>query len=152
LAARIGKTDGYVSQRLSLLKMPDVVQKAVQDGEITPTHARELSRLTDEKEQEKLLKHAKRMSMPEFKEKIEAATSKKLTNRGRKAKPEKVARADGRVPVVRSKEDLRKALSTLDVHKKKADDMGDKLRAEFFKGMMRGIGWAGGLVKDLLAQ
>ena len=157
LAARIGKTDGYVSQRLSLLKMSGPVQTAVQKGEITPTHARELARVTNAKEQSKLLEQAKHMSMPEFKEKVKAAASKKQTNRGRKAKPEKVEKApreDGKVAAsnVRPKGDLKKALSDLDVQKKKAADSGDKLRAEFFKGMMRGIGWAGGMVKGLLSK
>jgi len=157
LAERISKTDGYVSQRLSLLKMPDSVQKAVQKGDITPTHARELSRVTDEKEQKKLLEQAKHTPLPEFKEMVEAASSKKQTNRGRRAKPEKAEKAvrtDGKVTAgsTRDRGDLKKALSELDVHKKKAADGGDKLRAEFFKGMMRGIGWAGGMVKDLLSK
>jgi len=158
LASRISKTDGYVSQRLALLKMPDSVQKAVQKGEITPTHARELGRVTNVKEQNKLLEQAKHMPMPEFKEKVEAASSKKQTNRGRKAQAEEAGKADSRedgkvtTSIARSKGDMRKALSELDVHKKKATDSGDKLRAEFFKGMMRGIGWSGGLVKDLLSK
>lgn len=159
LAGRIGKTDGYISQRLSLLKMSEPVKKAVQSGQITPTHARELARVTDEKEQKKFLELAKNMTLPEFKAEVEAASSKKVSNRGRQTKPvkaeppaksektEKIAKIP--IDMGRPKLELRKALADLDVTKKKAIEAGDKLKVEFFKGMMRGVGWAGGMVKDL---
>lgn len=157
LAAHIGKTAGYVSQRLSLLKMSGPIKEAVQRAEITPTHARELARVTDEREQSKLLERAKRTPMPEFKEQVEAASSKRQTNRGRKAEPKKEkqpSHAEGKIAVedIRPKGELKKALSDLDVYKKRAVDANDRLQAEFFKGMMRGIGWAGGMVRELLPK
>lgn len=151
LAKRIGKTDGYVSQRLGLLKMPDKVQKAVQKQEITPTHARELARVTDPKKQEKLLEEAKRLPLPEFKEKVDHldAKDKKHTGRGRKPNKSK----GELVPELRAPaaSDVAEALGILDEKKKAAAERNDKTSEAYFKGMIRGIGWSRGLgVKSLL--
>ena len=150
LAKRIGKTDGYVSQRLGLLKMPEKVQRAVQKEEITPTHARELARVTDPKKQEKLLQEAKRLPLPEFKEKVDQldAKDKKHTGRGRKPKEK-----GGMVPELKAppSAEVAAALGTLDETKKAASEKADKAGEAYFKGMIRGIGWARGLgVKNLL--
>lgn len=150
LAKRIGKTDGYVSQRLGLLKLPDKVRKAVQKQEITPTHARELARVTDAKQQERLLQEAKRLPLAEFKERIDAldAQDKKHTKRGRKPRKENNLVPEIKMPPSAA---VAEALGVLDEKKKAAGDKNDKIGEAYLRGMIRGIGWARGLgVKDLL--
>lgn len=145
LAKRIGVTSGHISQRLKLLDMSDDVKDAVEKGDITATHARELSRITDENEQKKLLKQAKKLPITEFKEKVAALDPKKKrqTKRGRKAK----------VPTTghrRSDAEATEALGKLDERKKTAVEKEDDLNAQFYKGMIRGIGWSFGKVKNLI--
>lgn len=47
LAKLIGRTEGYVSQRLAVIEYPVELREAVQNGEIGFTVARELSRIDD---------------------------------------------------------------------------------------------------------
>jgi len=47
LGQRIGKTQSYIAQKLRLLRLPDDVQLAIANGEITEGHARQLLRLND---------------------------------------------------------------------------------------------------------
>lgn len=47
LAQLIGKTESYVSERLAILSYPDGLREALEDGKITFSVARELSRLDD---------------------------------------------------------------------------------------------------------
>ena len=170
IALRVGKTGGYVSQRLNLLKMPDYIQDAVQKGEITQTHVRELSRITDKGEQKRLLEKAKHTKLTAFKEDITSAESVKRTARGRPesfpghekheastatAQPKnpqgipipKIPQNDGR----RSMSEEKEALSILDGYAQKAKELKVRSQQEFFRGMSRGIGWTCGLVSELIA-
>jgi ParB family chromosome partitioning protein len=54
IAKVVGKTSGWVSQRLSLLELPEVIQNACLKNEITFSQARELQAIEEEKEQLKL--------------------------------------------------------------------------------------------------
>ena len=148
LADRIGQTSGFVSQRLGMLKLPEPVQEAVQSGKITATHARELGRVNDEKTQLKLLKSAedKDLSATELKEKVDALDEKekKSTNRGRKAAP-----ADAKEKKEPGKKEILEAMHSLDEKKKVAAQEKDTTKETFYKGMIRGIGWARGMVKNL---
>lgn len=54
IAKDAGVTEGYVSQRLKMLGLPDDVQKKVQSGQLSPTQARELGRLSSPAQQQKL--------------------------------------------------------------------------------------------------
>jgi ParB family transcriptional regulator, chromosome partitioning protein len=148
IAQRKGVAAGYVSQRLTMLKMPDEVQQAVKDGEIKPTHVRELAKVKDEKEQKKLLKYAKKMPVSEFKDKVAESVdasadgdSSKKTKRGR---PEKTSTAK-----VRTVSEIKIELGRLDIKKKEAVEKSDNKGVEYLKGMMRGLGWTAGLTKTL---
>jgi ParB family chromosome partitioning protein len=143
LARRLGKTDGYVSQRLALLKLPEEVQDAVEEGRITATHAREISRVTDENEQRKLVKKAESMPVNDFKDHVAALDGgkKKSSNRGRKPREDNVGEKVG----VRNEKEAVKMLGTLDTHMKSAaqkDTHDAQLQKEYFKGCIRGIMWA----------
>lgn len=70
-AKSVGKTASWVSQRLTALKQPSEVQEALEDGEITFTHVRALSRVKDEDEQKKLLKKAKKYGATDFEDVVE---------------------------------------------------------------------------------
>lgn len=147
LARRLGKTDGYVSQRLSLLKLPEEVQEAVEDGRITATHAREIARVTDEKDQKKLLKKAEKMPVTDFKEHVAEldGDKKKNTNRGRKAKEKPEVESVGEKIGVRNEKESVKMLGALDARMKEAtreDTLESKLNASYYKGCIRGIMWA----------
>jgi ParB family chromosome partitioning protein len=145
LARRLGKTDGYVSQRLALLKLPEEVQDAVEEGRITATHAREISRVTDEKDQKKLLRKAEKMPVTDFKDHVADmdGDKKKNSNRGRKArKPDEPV---GEKVGVRSEKESVKMLGQLDTRMKSAaqkDTQESKLQQEYYKGCIRGIMWA----------
>ncbi|MCQ4212573.1 MULTISPECIES: ParB/RepB/Spo0J family partition protein [Streptomyces] len=45
VAARIGKTQGFISQRLSLMKLRDDIQEALADGRVSIEDARRIARL-----------------------------------------------------------------------------------------------------------
>jgi len=72
-AEMVGMTPGWVSQRLTATKQPEDIQQALEKGEITFTHIRELARVKDEKEKVKLLKHAVKENAQDFKERVECS-------------------------------------------------------------------------------
>lgn len=147
IAKKRGVSNAYVSQRLALLKMPEPVQAAVVNEDITFTHARAMSSL-DEPEQVKLLKQAERLPVAEFKEKvaekIEAAEKKGKKKGAKRGRPEKTNSAK-----VRTVSEIKVELGKLDEKKKGAVEKGDKAGEAYYKGMMRGLGWAAGLTKTL---
>lgn len=57
IAASVGKSPGYVSESLSLLKLTAEAQQAVMDGKLTVSNAHELARL-DEAMQDEMLRSA----------------------------------------------------------------------------------------------
>lgn len=144
LARRIGKTDGYVSQRLKLLNLPDKVKEAVQKGEISPTHARELTRITDQTVQEKLLNSAKKLPIAEFKTKVDNIDTsvRKITNRGRRSKKTNQLTRP-------SREKIQAAIEEVGIRQKTAEKNNDTVTAEYYKGMLRGIEWVCGFVEKL---
>lgn len=138
-------TVGWVSQHLQLLKLPEKVQNAVEDGSITATHAREIARVTDKKTQEKLLSKAKDMPVTDFKEHVATIDDdkKKDSNRGRKPRDDKPAKQPsvGEKGGVRTEKEVVKALGEVDTKLKNAQDKDNKLQQEYYKGMIRGITW-----------
>lgn len=143
LARRLGKTSGYVSQRLALLKLPEKVQDAVEEGRITATHAREISRVTDKKEQEKLVGKAEKMPVNDFKDYVANMDEKKRkhSNRGRKPQTKEIGEPAG----IRSEKESVKMLGVLDERMKTAaqqDSPKARLEQEYYKGCIRGIMWA----------
>lgn len=59
VAKMLGKSKGWVTQRLQLLKLDDTVQSEVQDGNIGQSQARELARIKDKEKQREALQEVK---------------------------------------------------------------------------------------------
>lgn len=55
IAAAMGKSEGYVSQRLAILNAPEVIKAALEDNVISFSVARELAGITDEAELQRLV-------------------------------------------------------------------------------------------------
>lgn len=58
IAKQIGRSEGYVSQRLAIMAAPQVVQDALEDGVISFSVARELAQIDDDIELNQLLHFA----------------------------------------------------------------------------------------------
>lgn len=140
IAKAIGVTESYISQRLQLLSLPEEVQEALKKSQIDFTQARSLARIANPKEQSRLLKIAKKCSPEYFREKLEEAP-KKETNRGRPKKEKNK---------VKTITEIKKAAVEIDKARMAAIEAGNRLQEEFLKGMLRGLGWAGGMVDTLL--
>ena len=139
LAKKLGVSDGNISQRLALLKMPDAVKMAVETGKISATHAREINRVKDSEQQEKLVEKAASMPGPLFKTYVEENVLKnKKAKRSKTAKNEVPAPATG----TRSKKEATTMMGQLDKATKKAVDAGERERAAHLKGIIKGISWA----------
>jgi ParB family chromosome partitioning protein len=52
LAPRIGRSQGLISKRLSLLRLPESLRKKIESGSLTLANAEEIARLSDEKDME----------------------------------------------------------------------------------------------------
>jgi len=144
IAKRIGVTVSYISQRLQLLKLPQNVQKALSDGCITSTHAREISRVTDIKAQKQLLTKAKELPVKDFKDHVDSLDTeqKKNSGRGRKSKKKQnVPFVKINTGAVRSEKEVVTALGKLDVELRDARHSSNQLREEYIRGLMRGITW-----------
>lgn len=50
IAQKFGKSRSYITNMLGLLKLPDEVKNKVEEGKISASHARTLSKMSDEKE------------------------------------------------------------------------------------------------------
>jgi len=77
LAARVGKNRSTVTNALRLLKLSAEVQKGLENGDLSPGHARALLSVTDDKLREKLFKEitAKGLSVREAEKKASALNS-----------------------------------------------------------------------------
>ena len=174
LGKKFGRTDGYVSQKLSILKLPDNVQKAVESGTITQTHARELSRVTNPKKCTALLERSERenLTTPELRDEIKklAPTERKIAPQGRKPKEARKDEDDedndespkskskfpstpgsvfAYVYETRTTTEVKQQLAMLDEKKNRLPES-DKASAAYYDGMIRGISWAKGMIKELL--
>lgn len=76
VAESLGISEGYVSQHLSLLKLPPKAQRAVKNGDIEMTHARALGRLKDPDSVLGLLKEATTMTAADLNNKVEFVLQK----------------------------------------------------------------------------
>lgn len=136
VAKTVSKTDGHISQRLTLLRMSKKVLAAVESGAITATHARQLHRVKDPKNQEKLVSKAAGMTAQAF----EAFVEQKLH-------PEKKAKKSPKAKdPVSDKRQSRKAVmqmaKTLDVARAKAKNAGKKETAAHLNGIILGLSWS----------
>jgi ParB family chromosome partitioning protein len=76
VAESLGVSEGYVSQHLSLLKLPPKAQSAVKTGKIEMTHARALGRLKNPDAVLGLLKEASTITASELNDKVEFVLQK----------------------------------------------------------------------------
>jgi ParB/RepB/Spo0J family partition protein len=58
LAKKTGKSERYIYARLELQKLAPAVQRALDDGKITASHAQEIARLDNEEDQKEVLEKA----------------------------------------------------------------------------------------------
>ncbi len=139
VASAFGMTAGWVSQRVSVLKQPETIQKALEDGDIAFTHVREFSRVKDEDAKEKLLKHAKREDASTFKERVNSI----VAGDSPKAKPAKPADPKARKDTpLRPKKDALSMLKQLDKAQASAAKDEKKERAAHLNGIIKGVSWA----------
>jgi len=139
VAATFGMTAGWVSQRVSALKQPEEVQKALEEGDIAFTHVREFSRVKDEDEKKKLLRHAKKEDASTFKERVdEIVTGKKPRKKSKKAAETKPSKQD----ILRPKKDALSMLKKLDKAQATAAKGEKKERAAHLSGIIKGVSWA----------
>jgi len=144
IAAAIGTTEGYVSQRLQLLKLPEEIQTALEKKEIEFAHARELLRIEDPKKQKKLLAAAKKYNVQQFANML-SDEDKRKTKRGRPVKKE-----NPEMRAVKPRNEILAAEAKLDKLRVEAINSGNKLREEFIKGMLRAFEWTLGNIDQLV--
>jgi len=137
IAQLVGKTDGHISQRLALLRLPSPVLSAIDSGEITSTHARQLHRLKDPKEQEKLIDKASSMTAKAFEEYVE----NKLHPKPKEAKASSANKGGGEQEQQPHSVVMQK-LKKLDLAKAKAIEAVDKEKTAHLQGIIRGVSWA----------
>ena len=139
VAATFGMTAGWVSQRVSALKQPEEIQKALEDGDIAFTHVREFSRVKDEDEKKKLLKHAKKEDASSFKERVdEMVSGKKPRKKTKPASETEPAKQD----LLRPKKEALSMLKKLDKAQVAAAEKDKKERAAHLSGIIKGLSWA----------
>lgn len=140
-AKMVGKTPGWVSQRLTATKQPVNVQQALENKEITFTHVRELARVKDEGEKAKLLERAKKENAQEFKERIDEV----MGGKPKKKPEERASNNEEGNDSDRKPRPRREAISLLGkldkafVAARKAED---KMRALQLSWFMKGVSWA----------
>ncbi|RWZ54726.1 nucleoid occlusion protein [Halobacillus fulvus] len=79
LAQRLGKSQSTIANKLRLLKLPESVQQAVMDKQITERHARALIAVKDPEVQEKILGEIieRQLNVKQTEERIKALTEPK---------------------------------------------------------------------------
>lgn len=88
VASSLGLSEGYVSQHLALLKLPQKAQVAVRKGKLEMTHARALGRLKDEETVLKLLPDASTMTAADLNTKVEFLLQKEKEKKEKEEKAE----------------------------------------------------------------
>lgn len=143
-AGMVGKTPGWVSQRLTATKQPANVQQALENGEITFTHVRELARVKDESEKAKLLERAKKENAQEFKERVDETMGGEPKKRAEKPEKNAGGNEEGgdsdRKP--RPRREALSLLGKLDKAFVEAQKAEDKARAMQLSWFMKGVSWA----------
>ena len=140
VASTFGMTAGWVSQRVTALKQPEEVQKSLEEGDINFTHVREISRVKDDEEKKKLLKHAKKEDASTFKERVdEIVTGKKPHKKAKKAAE---TAAPTKLDNVRPKKDALAMMKKLDKAQAAAAKDEKKECAAHLSGILKGISWA----------
>jgi len=150
-SAMIGMTPGWVSQRIAATKQPENVQKALEAGEISFTHVRELARVkNDDTKKTKLLEHAKKENAQEFKERVDTVLqdSPKAKGDPKKKKPTKTAEealakgpGDNIDRKARTRKEAVQMLGKLDKAFVTAQKDDDKVRSTQLAWFIKGVSW-----------
>ena len=170
IAKMLGISPALVSQRLAILKLDDKVQKAVKEGKIPTTSARELNRVKDPKKQVELLAKTIKegLEAQELKKEVDAflgpakktrasSKKKKTQNSSAKANPG----ADAGLQSVRTPDEVSKMLLRYDDKLTKAKtavatsqklidtttpDITKAVKTQeqlaYLEGVLMGLGWA----------
>lgn len=79
LAQRLGRGQSTIANKLRLLKLPEVIQSALRDKQLTERHARAMLSLKDEKQQEQLLKEVieNKLNVKQTEERVKMLLSRK---------------------------------------------------------------------------
>ena len=92
LAAKVGKNRSTVANALRLLKLPVEIQKNIEEGNVSPGHARALLSITDAKAREKLFREilTGNLTVRQAEKKASSLGEKKLAKKtpGKKRPPE----------------------------------------------------------------
>ena len=149
-AKDIDVSDGHISQRLALLKLDPTIQTALQKETITATHARELARIKDPKQQKELLKKAKETeNASTFKTIVDSVVGNKDKSKPRKGRPEKkkakTPSAAAALASQRVKEEITTGISKMEKQLRAATKAANKVHEAHLKGIVRGISWAAGV-------
>ncbi|WP_028784471.1 nucleoid occlusion protein [Thalassobacillus devorans] len=118
LAQRLGKSQSTIANKMRLLKLPEVVQQAIMDKEITERHARALIAVKDPALQEKILHEIieKQLNVKQTEERIKKETEEK--------KPKKKPRMKG------VNKDIRIAMNTIRQSLNMVNDTGINLETD----------------------
>ncbi|MFG6113618.1 nucleoid occlusion protein [Halobacillus sp. MO56] len=119
LAQRLGKSQSTIANKMRLLKLPEVVQQAIMDKEITERHARALIAVKNNPElQEKILHEIieKQLNVKQTEERIKKETEEK--------KPKKKPRMKG------VNKDIRIAMNTIRQSLNMVNDTGINLETD----------------------
>lgn len=81
VASKLGKSTGYISERMSLLELPEDVQAAIADGRISLKKGIELARMPIEKARRKLLEKGGSGDLEQFKGLIEEEFARRKMKR-----------------------------------------------------------------------
>ncbi|GGC94901.1 nucleoid occlusion protein [Thalassobacillus devorans] len=118
LAQRLGKSQSTIANKMRLLKLPEAVQQAIMDKEITERHARALIAVKDPQLQEKILHEIieKQLNVKQTEERIKKETEDK--------KPKKKPRMKG------VNKDIRIAMNTIRQSLNMVNDTGINLETD----------------------
>ncbi|SDZ95842.1 chromosome partitioning protein, ParB family [Thalassobacillus cyri] len=118
LAQRLGKSQSTIANKMRLLKLPEMVQQAIMDKEITERHARALIAVKDPELQEKILHEIieKQLNVKQTEERIKKETEEK--------KPKKKPRMKG------VNKDIRIAMNTIRQSLNMVNDTGINLETD----------------------
>lgn len=142
IAAMFGMTAGWVSQRVAALKQPEEVQKALEEGDIAFTHVREISRVKDEDQKKKLLKHAKKEDASSFKERVDELVTGKKPAKKEDGKRVEAKPTTAKPDVLRPKKEALEMLKKLDKAQAEAATKEKKEKAAHLNGIIKGVSWA----------
>lgn len=128
MAEKIGKSNGYVSYKLGLLKLPDSLKRMLVDGSLKEMYARELVKAQLKGASEKILldlaQNARGSTLAHFQERIYKAMGLPAGGQKRSRKSKRVVNA-----ALRSPETIQKVIQLLDKDIKE-DDLSELAMAE----------------------